>query len=329
MLNALLVTLAVTIPQPTANRIVDQAGLLTTDQTIELNNFFQDVQRTENVNFGLLTLTSLDDDPKVIAVRTLNFWQMSPDSVLLLVSTNPRKVFLQPGSNLSSKFTESVSQDLIRRTMVPSLRAGRTGEAVLSGFRAIRTVVATVPQPSSPAPEHSPDRQFITPVRDNTDNTMIVFTLFLLGGLGLILAVWATSRFLENRRARRGLRRGEATTRSFGGIVEPATTTRRTTSAPVATTTVVNTGGGSGDFVSGMMVNEMLHRHEPAPAPAPRYSPPSYTPPPSPPRRSSSSSWGSSSDDSSSGYGGGGSSWGSSDSGGSSSDGGGGGGSDW
>src|ERR1700690_4308077 len=157
MINVLLAVLAFTIPPVNDTRIVDQAGLLSAGQSQDLSKLFTRVETEQGVKLGLLTTNALDDDPKAVSVRTLNFWQMSPDSVLIFVSTNPKKVFLQPGSNLSYQFTESVSVGIIRDNIVPALKSGRYGVGILNGFSAISAklpgpAVATPNTPQRPEP---------------------------------------------------------------------------------------------------------------------------------------------------------------------------------
>lgn len=327
MLNLLLVVLAVTIPPPNDTRIVDQASLLSQSQAQELASLFQDAQSNQGVRLGLLTVTDLDDDPKAVAVRAINFWQMTPDSVLLLISTNPRKVYLQPGSNLQYRFTESTSVGVIRDHIIPALKSGRYGAGILNGFSAITQLLpgkatSTPNTPSRPEPTTAPtasepEKSLLELAREHE---FLAF-LFISGSiLGIALLIRTIRRRKQEQETASEPRRplGE---RALGAFVE---TVPQSTSVPTQSTTIVNSSNDN--FTTGLLVGTMLNNQ-------PRSS---YTPPPeSPPRHShrhsssnsdssSSSSW-----DSSSSSGGGGSDWGSSGGGFDSSGGGGGGGSDW
>lgn len=318
MLTVALSILAVTIPPANDTRIVDQAELLTPSQTTELAALFSDVQTKQHVNLGLLTLRELDDAPKAVAVRTLNFWQMSPDSVLVLISLNPRKIFLQPGSNLQYLFTEAASVAVIRDHLIPGLKSGRYGAGILNGFHAISH---TLPGPTvAPAPNTAALSPVVTTTgavatttepEKNTDKTAMFLIIFVLSGglIALGFTWWA-----RRRRAMAPIENPYAGSTGFvsggGGIAAP----------PVI---VNNNGGGGNGFLEGLILGDMLsnhntetvveHHHDSPPPPVEEESRPSY----------------SSSDDSSSSFGGGGSDWGSSGGGFDSSGGGGGGGSDW
>ena len=358
MLNAMLLAslLAVTIPPAPQNRISDGAGLLS-GSTQELERLFSDVEARQGVKLGLLTVQDLDDDPKAVAVRTLNFWQMSPDSVLLLISLNPRKIYLQPGSNLQYRFDERTSMGIIRDQIVPALKAGRSRAGIMNGFHAIS---ATLPGPAVAPPPNRPSRpEPVAPVVAATAPSPIIeepgfisnhpFLTFLVFA-ALIFGVIQLVRYVlrKNREAREAEEAAEAIFRRQQQILreeqasEPRaarrTKTKAADPAPAPTTTVINNTVPSNDgLVTGLVLGQALSRpqvvverevvREPTRTGASGgtgYSPPSVPayvpppPPPSPPRRSSSSS-----------DGGGGSSydWGSSSS--SSSDSGGGGGSSY
>lgn len=91
MFAALAVILAVTIPPAPRDFIADQAGILNDKRDILV---MQAGAQVKGVNLGILTVSELDDEPRAVAIRTLNYWNMTPDSVLLLISMNPRKVAL-------------------------------------------------------------------------------------------------------------------------------------------------------------------------------------------------------------------------------------------
>lgn len=358
MLNAMLLAslLAVTIPPAPANRISDGAELLSGSQAQELETLFRDVEARQGVRLGLLTVSNLDDDPKAVSVRTLNYWNMSPDSVLLLISTNPRKVFLQPGSNLQYRFSETTSVGIIRDHIVPALKSGRYGAGILNGFHAISNTlpgpVAAPPPNTGARPEPRPvtrmDPVLITApvVAEPSFASQHPFLLFLLIS-GTILAFALLVRYVLRKRREEELdrqsemasfrRTQQALREEETGLVTEGRTRNAGSSAVTGTSgrgggTVVNTtvapsNDGGTSLLTGVLIGEAISRprevvrervvERPAPAPAPE---PVYTPPPSPPRHSSSSSR--SSDGGGSSY-----DWGSSSS--SSSDSGGGGGSDW
>ena len=338
MLNALVVAsvLAFAIPPTPPNRISDQAGLLTPAETGNLEALFKDVEGSQGVHLGLLTVTDLDDDPKAVSVRTLNFWQMTPDSVLLLVSMNPRKVFLQPGTNLQYRLTESVSVGIIRDAIVPTLRSGRRGAAILNGFHAISRAL---PGPQvAPAP-NTPNRERPVPTQatENTDKDwswlLIIPALVLLGFLIRNLVARRRKAQDEARDAERAFRYQQKALRSDGGPAPsqggPRASTVLTNVAPTGSTTVINnSSGGSTDLLTGVLIGNAISNNNSHAERVVERVVPRYEAPPEPVHHTHHESSYSSSD-SSSGSGGGGSDFGSSGGGFDSSGGGGGGGSDW
>lgn len=338
----LAAALAVTLPSAPTNRISDQAQLLSAAQVTELEALFQDVETRQGVKFGLLTLPALDDDPKAVSVRTLNFWQMSPDSVLLLVSMNPRKVFLQPGNNLQYRFDERTAVGVIRDHIVPALKSGRYGVGILNGFHAVSQRLpgpAVAPGPNTPSrPEP------VAQVADEGLTEGQTFLFVLLGAFGLLGGAFLIRYLLRRRRedeeSERGFARVQRAYREDDAQA-PGQTPSVAAADPVQARARVERSyvQGPGPTVinnnsTNLLVAQALTQprqvvviHDAGTPPPERH----YTPPPTPPRPSrrdedSSSSY--SSSDSSWGGGGGGSSF---DSGGGfdSSGGGGGGGSDF
>jgi uncharacterized membrane protein YgcG len=143
---------------PAGGWVEDGAELLTPDEVRELNTYSDRLLTDRGVRLGVLTVkVSLGETPKEIAVRTLNAWNPGPRSALLLVSMNPRELYLQPGTALAPTFDERTATDICRNTIGPALRAGRSKEALLAGFTRIASIldrpaippppIATRPQP--------------------------------------------------------------------------------------------------------------------------------------------------------------------------------------
>lgn len=354
---------AITLPPPTSTNVVDGAALFTDDERATIASEIATIKKERAVSVGVLTIDQLDDDPKAVAVRTLNYWQMGPDSVLLLVSMSPRKLYLQPGSNLAYLF-DTTNSSTITNSMVPLMKSKNFLGAVLEGLHRIdstlgvvgqRVIVGTV-KPPEPKKDVAP-----AAVQEGVNSGLsptAVGLLFFLGAAGLILAIGLAMRASKKRRYE-DLDRdtGYAPLRQQSAFIPPPsiapayavsdasipvapakvqkqlsthTTKKRQYSPPpvppvVQQTVVVDSGNDN--FATGMLVGQALERaSNPLPPPVATVPAPKYSPPRSPPRPRYSPPAPRYSPPSYSG--GGGSDWGSSDSGGSS-DGGGGGGSDW
>lgn len=330
MFSAMLVAtlLSVTIPPDDGTHISDQAEMLTGAQMEAVSALFDEVRTEQGVKMGLITFKYLDDSPKSVSVRALNYWNMSPDSVMMLVSFNPRKVFIQPGSNLEYKFDEATSVELIRDNIVPSLRDGKYGAGILHGFRAIRAKI------SGGAGVSIPEERPVVSQEEHNTNPFMIFSLVAIS----LIAIGLTIKYVLRRR--REKEEQAATARAYvrrnknddyppheppyspSGYLGPA-------QGPTVVTNV-NAGSNNG-LVTGMLLNETLHHNHDTYSPPVKQQvdvvKPTYTPPEPAPSHSSDSSsnnsssgggydWSSSSSSSSSdSSGGGGSDWGSSSSG--------------
>src|SRR5262249_26809738 len=84
--------------RPADSWIVDTAGLLSAEEVEDLRAVSERIARERGIRLVLLAIPSLGgEEPKPIAVRALNDWRAGRRSVLLLVSREPRKLYLQPG----------------------------------------------------------------------------------------------------------------------------------------------------------------------------------------------------------------------------------------
>jgi uncharacterized membrane protein YgcG len=141
-------------PRPADSWIVDTAGLLSLEEVGELRAISERIARERGVRLVLLAIPSLGgEEPKPIAVRALNDWQAGRRGVLLLVSKEPRKLYLQPGIELANQFDEPAASALCRDVIAPRLRSGPAGPALRAGFEAVEArLIAAPPAPRSGRP---------------------------------------------------------------------------------------------------------------------------------------------------------------------------------
>ena len=84
-------------PPPAGSFVSDAAGILTQDERASLEAVAAKSESEDGVRLAVLTLASSNgEEPKSIAVRTLNSWNVGRRSVLLLVILDPRKLYVQP-----------------------------------------------------------------------------------------------------------------------------------------------------------------------------------------------------------------------------------------
>lgn len=325
MLNVLALILAVAIP-PSSSRIVDQANLLTDAEEASLTKSFGEIRSDDGIHLGVLTLSNLDESPKSVAVRTLNDWDMTRRSILILVSTNPRKIWIQPGSDFANALNEHNASKIARSVIAPRLRDGDFFLGVLQGMTASVELLMKSPA-TIPAPPRADEA---------SGKPVLLWTFLILGGVVLFLGAI----YLLVRRSERKKREYDEDEYSYGVTTAPLPAAASTGSipstgsgyrargvvTPAPSTTIVNNGGGGSDLLTGVLIGNAISGHHHHSNPAPSYTPPAPAPSYTPTRTY----------DNDSSYGGGGSSW---DSGGGSSwdsggggfdsSGGGGGGSDW
>jgi uncharacterized protein len=132
--------------------VADEAHLLSAEELSAIEGFARTVEEKRGVRLAVVTLaTSGGREPKAIAVDTLNEWRVGKESVLLLVVMDPRKLYLQPGTNYATRFDEATASGICRDTVAPAMREGRAGAAILAGLQAIDARLATPADPPSSA----------------------------------------------------------------------------------------------------------------------------------------------------------------------------------
>ena len=136
ILSTLLIsTLAAAQEIPSHHQwIADEANLLSDNEEGKLRQGLNQ----ENMQICILTLVNIIDSPKEIAIKALNLWNPGPKSIILLISMNPRKVYLQPGTDLSTIFSEKVSSNLCQNVVAPHLKQGHMFDGCQAAIQAIR-----------------------------------------------------------------------------------------------------------------------------------------------------------------------------------------------
>lgn len=322
MLNVLLTILAVTLPPVPADRISDQGHFLQDPTDIAAQ--IQSAETQSGVELAVVTFDQLDETPRNVAIRTIGSWNLSTRSVVLLVSRNPRKIYIQPGAAFDSSLDRSTSERIASTVIAPHLRAGEPQGGILAGLQAITSQV-TAAAPPAPV-ETRTDRP---PASDSSG--WVPFALLAGAGLGLY-GLWRIIKRQERnvRKERDAAILKEVNyprgVHAYGSASPPSRFAPGATGANGGVTVVQQDNGP--DLLTTVLVADALtdhHHHESPPAPTPKPTiQETYE------HRQSQVSHHSSSDDSSSSFGGGGSSFDSGSFGGGGFDGGsGGGGSDW
>ncbi len=113
-----LLAYAIDIPSLTSP-VIDQAGLLTKKQKIQLESLFHKIKREEGPQLQILTVKNLQGESiENFSIEVVDKWQLGDkqrdDGVLLLVSTGDRKLRIEVGDGLEGVLTDYKSGKIIR-----------------------------------------------------------------------------------------------------------------------------------------------------------------------------------------------------------------------
>jgi uncharacterized membrane protein YgcG len=287
--------------RPVGNWVVDNANLLQPAQLEQVKAASQAAERDLGARLGVL-LTSGTPDPKALAVQTINDWQMGPKSALILVSLNPRKVYIQPGNAYASALDASTCTNIVQNTIAPRFKAGDWTGGLLAGLDAVRGRVTMVVAPAPQAPHQNGTVTKTTTTRTTTQPVVGVRTtngpdgltvfLVIVGVIvGLILLIAFLSWVFDRPTVYTSTYIPPTSPASYTpGSVPPVAPVSTYRSPPVAYSSgpvypapvaysppPVVIRDNSGDFLTGMVMGEMLesNRHHDhgygysAPAPPP------------------------------------------------------------
>ena len=141
MLMAVLVAVspayAQTFPKLTG-RVVDQAGLLTPAQVVDLGSKSEALEQRTGRQFVVATVSSLEGRTiEDYGYRLGRAWgignEQKDDGVILLVAPKERQVRIETGYGGRVFLTDAVSSVIIRESIVPRFKAGDYGGGITAG----------------------------------------------------------------------------------------------------------------------------------------------------------------------------------------------------
>ncbi|MCF2513628.1 TPM domain-containing protein [Sphingomonas sp. G124] len=140
---------AQTFPKLTG-RIVDQAGLLTPAQVVDLSSKSEALEARTGRQFVIATVNSLEGRTiEDYGYRLGRSWgignEQKDDGVILLVAPNERKVRIETGYGARVFLTDAVSSVIIRESIVPRFKAGDFGGGISAGADQIIQMMALSP----------------------------------------------------------------------------------------------------------------------------------------------------------------------------------------
>jgi uncharacterized protein len=141
--------LAQTFPKLTG-RVVDQAGLLTPAQVVDLTSKSETLEQRTGRQFVVATVNSLERRTiEEYANRLFREWKLGAadrdDGVLLIVAPNERKVRIETGYGARVFLTDAVSSVIIRESILPRFKAGDMGGGIVAGADQIISMMELPP----------------------------------------------------------------------------------------------------------------------------------------------------------------------------------------
>lgn len=141
--------------------VVDDAHVLTAAQDAELSVRVRRYNEATHHQFVIVTLPTLQGyDVKTYGYQLLRHWKLGDpktnDGVILLLSTDPRKVRIEVGYGLEPVLTDVRSGVILRTRVIPKLKAGDIAGALADGADAIMAATGGAPaEPGSNTPSTS------------------------------------------------------------------------------------------------------------------------------------------------------------------------------
>jgi uncharacterized protein len=118
---------AQTFPQNNGSPVVDQAGILTPAQQIDLKSKAEALYAQSGRAFAIATVKSLEGYPvDDYAYRLLRYWKVGStknnDGVLLVVAPSEHKVAITTGYGAGAFMTDAMSGIIIRQAILPHFK---------------------------------------------------------------------------------------------------------------------------------------------------------------------------------------------------------------
>lgn len=127
---------------PMNGPVNDKAGILNSQEKLELQKFLESVNTQTGVQLAVLTLPSLEGDSlESFSVKTAQQWELGQkdkdNGVLLLVVMDDRSIRIEVGYGLEALLTDLKSGRIIRNVIIPQFQRGNFGQGIIEGSRNI------------------------------------------------------------------------------------------------------------------------------------------------------------------------------------------------
>jgi uncharacterized protein len=125
-----------------AGRIVDQAGLLSSEEKQRIEQKLQALEQKSGAQVAVLTIPSLEGDPlEDYSMRVASTWKLGQkdkdNGVLFIVARDDRKMRLEVGYGLEEFLTDLKSGRILDEIVRPLFRQGQFGAGIEAGVDAV------------------------------------------------------------------------------------------------------------------------------------------------------------------------------------------------
>ena len=196
---------AQTFPENNGSPVVDQAGILTAAQVVDLRSKAQALYAQTGRAFAVATVKSLEGYPvEDYGYRLLRAWKLGSkkenDGVLLVVAPNERKVTIATGYGAGEYMTDAMSGLIIRQAILPHFKQNPPdyGGGITAGADAI---IEQMSLPPGEAQKNVATAQQAQQERRDASPGVIpvIFWMFVIGFLILSFARRAGGRRYRRR----------------------------------------------------------------------------------------------------------------------------------
>jgi uncharacterized protein len=146
----LLSSITVALAQPKfsalTGRIVDEAGILTAQDRVEIEAMMRALEAKSSDQIVVYTTKSLQGYPiEDFGYQLGRFWKIGQagtnNGIVLIVAPNDRKVRIEVGRGLEPQMTDLMSGTIIRNAVLPAFRRGDFSGGVKAAVRDIKDVL--------------------------------------------------------------------------------------------------------------------------------------------------------------------------------------------
>jgi len=114
--------------------ISDRASLLTDSGRGRIRSILRRIHKSTDAQFVVATIDKAGDTPRAKAMELFNTWKLGTaqanNGILLMISREDRAVEIVTGKGLDAVLSNAGLQVLLRQTVIPEIRAGRTEDAI-------------------------------------------------------------------------------------------------------------------------------------------------------------------------------------------------------